>query len=55
MIDTGRPGREVVTAMAERKVYIGRSWPCWPNWVRITIGLPDEMAKFKAAFEQVMA
>jgi histidinol-phosphate/aromatic aminotransferase/cobyric acid decarboxylase-like protein len=55
MIDTGRPGREVVTAMAERKVYIGRSWSCWPNWVRITIGLPDEMAKFKAAFEQVMA
>ena len=26
-----------------------------PDWVRITIGLPEELDKFEAAFTQVMA
>jgi len=55
MVDTGRPGRDVFTAMAERKVYIGRTWPVWPNHVRVSIGTREEMEKFKAAFAAVMA
>jgi histidinol-phosphate aminotransferase len=50
MIDVKRPGKEFYQGMAEQKVYIGRVWPAWPNWVRVTIGSKDDMAKFKTAF-----
>lgn len=55
MIDTERDGRGVMHAMQEKKIYIGRTWPVWPNAVRITVGTPEEMAKFRTAFKQVMA
>ena len=54
MIDTGRPGKQVIAAMQAKNVFIGRTWPIWPNYVRITVGSPDDMAKFKVAFKQVM-
>jgi histidinol-phosphate aminotransferase len=54
MIDTGRDGRGVMDAMQQRKIYIGRTWPVWPNAVRITVGTPEEMAKFRTSFKQVM-
>ena len=54
MIDTGRSGRSVMDAMQQKKIYIGRTWPVWPNAVRITVGTPEEMAKFRTAFKQVM-
>jgi histidinol-phosphate aminotransferase len=54
MIDTGRNGRSVIAAMQAKNVFIGRTWPIWPNTVRITVGSPDDMAKFKVAFKEVM-
>ena len=54
MIDTGRSGRSVMDAMQQKKIYIGRTWPVWPDAVRITVGTPEEMAKFRIAFKQVM-
>jgi histidinol-phosphate aminotransferase len=55
MIDTGRPGRQVMAAMQKQDVYIGRTWPIWPTYVRITVGTPHEMAVFQSAFEKVMS
>lgn len=55
MLDVRRQGRDMAQAMARERVYIGRSWPAWPNHVRITVGTPDEMARFKQAFEKVTA
>jgi histidinol-phosphate aminotransferase len=55
MLDVRRPGKEVMAAMAAREIYIGRIWPAWPTQVRITVGTPDEMLAFRAAFQQVMA
>lgn len=55
MVDTKRPGQEVIRAMVDEKVYIGRVWPAWPTYVRVTVGTRDEMAKFKTAFGKVMA
>lgn len=55
MLDTKRPGREVVEAFRRENVIIGRVWPSWPNHVRVSIGTPEEMAKFKAALLKVMA
>jgi histidinol-phosphate aminotransferase len=54
MIDTGRSGRAVMKAMQDKNIYIGRMWPIWPNAVRITVGTPDEMVRFRTAFKQVM-
>jgi histidinol-phosphate/aromatic aminotransferase/cobyric acid decarboxylase-like protein len=55
MLEVGRPGMEVVSALAKEKVYIGRVWPIWPTKVRVTIGTQEEMDKFKTALVKVMA
>jgi histidinol-phosphate aminotransferase len=55
MIDTGRDGHGVISALRDQKVYIGRLWPVWPNAVRVTVGMPEEMAKFRVAFADVMS
>jgi histidinol-phosphate/aromatic aminotransferase/cobyric acid decarboxylase-like protein len=55
MMDVKRPGMEVVKALADQKVFIGRVWPVWPNHVRVTVGTQDEMNKFKVALMKVMA
>ncbi|MES2390774.1 MAG: pyridoxal phosphate-dependent aminotransferase [Acidobacteriota bacterium] len=54
MIDTGRPGPGVIQALMEKKVYIGRVWPVWPNAVRVTVGSAEDMKAFRAAFDAVM-
>jgi histidinol-phosphate aminotransferase len=54
MLDTKRPAKEVIEAMAKRNVYIGRIWPVWPTYTRITIGTQPEMEAFQAAFQSVM-
>jgi histidinol-phosphate aminotransferase len=55
MIDTKRPARQVMAAMAAKDIYIGRGWPAWPTQVRITVGTRDEMLAFRKAFTEVMA
>jgi histidinol-phosphate aminotransferase len=54
MLDTKRPTKEIIDAMATRNVFIGRAWPVWPTHVRITVGTKSEMEKFQAAFHEVM-
>jgi histidinol-phosphate aminotransferase len=54
MLDTKRPAKEVIDAMAKRNVYIGRPWPVWPTHVRITVGTQPEMDAFHEAFLAVM-
>jgi histidinol-phosphate aminotransferase len=49
MMNTKRPGREFYAAMTKEKVYIGRVWPVWPTWVRVSVGTKEEMAKFQQA------
>jgi histidinol-phosphate aminotransferase len=55
MLDTRRPGKEVLLAMAAKDVYVGRIWPAWPTQVRITVGTPEEMTTFRKAFTEVMS
>ena len=55
MVDVGRPGNDVIMALRREKVYIGRVWPAWPTYVRVTVGRQDEMNKFRTAFLKVMA
>jgi len=54
MLDTKRPGKEVLAAMAQKNVYVGRVWPAWPTYVRVTVGTRPEMEKFRTAYKEVM-
>jgi len=54
LLDTKRPAKGVIDAMAGQNVIIGRSWPSMPNWVRITVGTRPEMERFQTAFKRVM-
>ncbi len=55
MLDTGRPGKQVLTAMAAEGVYVGRVWPIMPTYVRVTVGTRGEMQRFQTAYKQVMS
>ena len=55
MMNVKRPGKEFYQAMTKHKVYIGRVWPVWPNWVRVTVGTREDMAKFREACLQCYA
>jgi histidinol-phosphate aminotransferase len=54
MLDTKRPAKQVIAAMAQQKVIIGRVWPAMPTYTRITIGTREDMDRFQAAFQKVM-
>jgi len=54
MLDTRRPAKDVIDGMAARNVYIGRIWPVWPTYTRITVGTQSEMEAFQEAFHAVM-
>jgi histidinol-phosphate aminotransferase len=54
MLDAKMPARRLINAMKKEKVYIGRVWPVWPTYARITVGTKEEMAKFKTALLKAM-
>jgi len=54
LLDTKRAGKDVMDAMEQQAVIIGRVWPVMPTWVRITVGTRAEMDRFQAAFKRVM-
>jgi histidinol-phosphate aminotransferase len=55
LLDTKRPAKQVIDAMAQQNVFIGRIWPIMPTYSRITVGTQEEMEKFQAAFQKVMS
>src|SRR5271168_996468 len=54
LLDTKRPAKQVIDAMAQQNVFIGRIWPIMPTCTRITVGTHEEMEKFQAALQKVM-
>jgi len=54
MLDTKGPAKTAIDAMAKQNVYIGRIWPVWPTYARITIGTAAEMEQFQTAWQKVM-
>src|SRR6202158_2179282 len=55
MLDTKRPGKAAIDAMAKQNIFIGRIWPVWPTFARITIGTAPEMEQFQTAWQKVMS
>lgn len=53
VVEVKRDGTAFTAAMAERGVVIGRSWPIWPQRVRVTVGTAPQMARFRDAFAAV--
>jgi histidinol-phosphate aminotransferase len=54
LLDAKRPAKEVIDAMAQQNVFIGRIWPIMPTCTRITVGTHEEMEQFQTALQKVM-
>jgi len=54
MIDLGRDVREVISEMVRRGVAPGRPFPPLDTFLRVSIGTPAEMERFRAVFAEVM-
>jgi histidinol-phosphate aminotransferase len=55
MLDAKRPAKEMIDALATQKIHIGRAWPVWPTYVRVTVGTQPEMEQFQTALHKVMS
>ncbi|HET7433246.1 MAG TPA: histidinol-phosphate transaminase [Thermoanaerobaculia bacterium] len=53
MVDLQRDAKPVIAALRERNVRAGRPFPPMPQHMRVTIGTPDEVARFVEAFAAV--
>jgi histidinol-phosphate aminotransferase len=49
MMNVKRPAQAFAQAMSRQGVIIGRVWPVWPSWVRVTVGSPEDMVRFRGA------
>jgi histidinol-phosphate aminotransferase len=55
MLDTKRPAKAAIDALAKQNVFIGRIWPAWPTYARVTIGTASEMEQFQTAWQKMMS
>jgi histidinol-phosphate aminotransferase len=53
--NTGMPNREFAAALSKEGVEIGRKFPPFEHWARISIGLPEENAAARAAVRKSLA
>ncbi|MGC4027526.1 MAG: histidinol-phosphate transaminase [Steroidobacteraceae bacterium] len=53
--DAGRPQTQVAAALQAEGVIVARAFPPYDNWVRITIGLPEENVRAQQALRKVLA
>ena len=54
MIDVGGDVAPVIRSFRERNVHVGRKFPSMPNWLRISIGTPEEMNVFVAGLRAIV-
>lgn len=52
--DAGRPHADVASALKDAGVLVGRAFPPYDRWIRITIGLPEENLRAQAALRQAL-
>ena len=53
--NAGRPQTQLEGALRAQGVDIGRTFPPYADWARITIGLPEENTLARAALRKVLA
>jgi len=54
LIDVGGDVTPFIRAFAERNILVGRKFPSMSTWMRVSMGTPDEMQKFMAAFREIV-
>lgn len=54
LIDVGGDVSPVIHFFGERNILVGRKFPSMSNWMRVSMGTPDEMQKFVAALRQIV-
>jgi histidinol-phosphate aminotransferase len=55
MMETGRPVRDMITHFRAQKIAIGRPFPPMLEYVRISLGMPDEMQRFWKVWDALPA
>ena len=53
MIDVGGDVAPLIPAFRDKKILVGRKFPSLPNWLRVSIGKPEEMQSFAAALKEI--
>jgi histidinol-phosphate aminotransferase len=53
MVHIRRPVQEVIPMFRDRGVLVGRAFPPMNDYMRVSIGLPEENARFLTAFRQI--
>jgi histidinol-phosphate aminotransferase len=53
--ETGLPHAEFASRMLQAGIVIGRAFPPLDRWARISIGLPRENARARAAVRRILA
>jgi histidinol-phosphate aminotransferase len=53
--ETGIPHREFSAALLQKDVDIGRAFPPYDRWARISIGLPHENASARVAVHDLLS
>jgi histidinol-phosphate aminotransferase len=54
MVDTGNDVAPVIEAFHQHKIIVGRKFPSMGTWLRVSVGKPEEMQKFLAAFREIV-
>ena len=54
MIDVHGDVAPVIHAFRERGILVGRKFPALPNWLRISIGTPEEIRAFVAGLRAIV-
>jgi histidinol-phosphate aminotransferase len=52
---TGKPIKEFQAIMEEKGIRVGRPFPPFEDWCRLSMAKPNEMRKFAKDFKDVMA
>jgi histidinol-phosphate aminotransferase len=55
MLDARGPADQLRSALSQNRVFVGRTWPSWPNHVRVTVGTREEMKQFREALLKATA
>ena len=54
MVEIGSDVAPIIRAFHDQKIIVGRKFPSMGNWLRVSVGKPEEMQKFLAAFRQIV-
>ncbi len=54
MIHLGRDVAPVIEAFRGKKILVGRKFPSMPDWLRVTVGKPEETRAFAAALAEIV-